>query len=173
MNKVMELFKIGKIINTHGIKGEVKVQQHTDFMERFDKGNIVFIQKDGTDWKPLTIRSSRTHKNNILLQFESYETLHDVEPLKNELLYIKEEQLTPLEEDEFYYFEIIGLEVETTDGEYIGRIDHILSPGANDGWVVKTKNNKEILIPYIEPVVKEVHIEEKKVIIEPMEGLFD
>ncbi|MEJ8776946.1 ribosome maturation factor RimM [Pseudogracilibacillus sp. ICA-222130] len=169
----MELFKIGKIINTHGIKGEVKVQQLTDFRERFDEGNIVFIRKDGTDWKPLTIRSSRIHKNNILLQFESYETLNDVEPLKNELLYIKEEQLTPLEEDEFYYFEIIGLEVETIDGKYIGKIDHILSPGANDVWVVKTKNNKEILIPYIEPVVKEIHIEEKKVIIEPMEGLFD
>src|SRR5699024_712818 len=173
MNKVMNLFKIGKIINTHGIKGEVKIQQSTDFMERFNVGNIVYIKQDGRDSLPLTIRTMRIHKNSVLLQFEHYESLNDVEQLKNKELFITKDQLTELEEDEFYYYEIIGRDVETVAGDYIGKVDHILSPGANDVWVVHTPNKKELLIPYIEQVVKSVSLEEKKIVIEPMEGLFD
>ena len=169
----MSLFKIGKIINTHGIKGEVKVKQLTDFQERFQKGNIVYMKQGETDWKAFTILSSREHKGNILLQFVDYPTVNDVEHLKNELLYIEEEQQTPLGDNEFYYHEIIGAEVETVDGQYIGTVDHILSPGANDVWVVKTIDKQEVLIPYIEPVVKEINIEKKKIKIELMEGLLD
>lgn|SRR5690625_646581 len=166
------MFVVGKIINTHGIKGEVKVKRITDFEERFQVGETVYIEIDKEEL-PLTIDGYRKHKNNDLLHFEGYNSINDVEHFKGISLYIKEAQLTELEENEFYYHEIIGCTVETTTGEFIGVIDHILSPGANDVWVVKNEAGKEMLIPYIEQVVKEVHVNDKKVIIELMEGLLD
>lgn len=173
MTKEEKMFLIGKIINTHGLKGEVKVKQISDFDERFDPGEIVYVidQNDGPI--ELTILSSRRHKNHLLLQFETYNTIESVERFKGLPLKIKEEQLTELEENEYYYYEIIGCLVETTEGEEIGIVDSILSPGANDVWVVKDKRGKEYLIPYIEDVVKQVHINEKRIIIELMEGLLD
>lgn len=167
------MYKIGKIINTHGVQGEVKVKQLTDFVERFYEGNKVYIQNESGDYDRLTIESFRIHKQFILLSFESLQSLSDAEKMKNAYLYIKDNQLTPLEEGEYYYHEIIGCTVKTNDGQYIGEVDHILSPGANDVWVVHNKDGNEFLIPYIEPVVKRVDIDHKTIYIEPMEGLLD
>lgn len=167
------MFIVGKIVNTHGLKGEVKVKRITDFEERFHVGSTVYIKNKDNEAIPLIIASFRTHKNHDLLQFEEYDSIEAVEPLKGATLYIKKEQLTPLEPGEFYFHEIIGCKMYTLDGEYIGEIESILTPGANDVWVVKNESGKEILIPYIDDVVKEVNIEEKKVLIELMEGLID
>lgn len=167
------MFIVGKIVNTHGLKGEVKVKRITDFEERFHVGSTVYIKNKDNEAIPLIIASFRTHKNHDLLQFEEYDSIEAVEPLKGATLYIKTEQLTPLEPGEFYFHEIIGCKMYTLDGEYIGEIESILTPGANDVWVVKNESGKEILIPYIDDVVKEVNIEEKKVLIELMEGLID
>lgn len=167
------MLKIGKIVNTHGIKGEVKVKRITDFEERFAVGNTIYVEKGQDEYDALIISHHRLHKNMDLLQFESYDNINDIEHMKGSVLYIKKEQLTELNEGEYYYYEIIGCMVETLDGELIGEIDHILAPGANDVWVVKTAQGKEILIPYIDHVVKNVDISAKKVIIDPMEGLLD
>ncbi|GAT42148.1 16S rRNA processing protein RimM [Listeria monocytogenes] len=93
--------------------------------------------------------------------------------MKEGVLKIKEAQLTDLEENEFYFHEIIGCIVVTTDGEELGEITEILTPGANDVWVVKGSDKKEKLIPYIADVVKEININDKKITIEVMEGLLD
>lgn len=167
------MFTIGKITNTHGIKGEVKVKQITDFIERFDEGSIIYVIDQDNNAQPLEIDGFRTQHNNLLIHFKGYDSIEDVEDFKGLLLKIKQEQLTDLPENEFYYYEIIGCTVWTTDEDEIGMIDHILSPGANDVWVVKNAANKEILIPYIQDVVKEVDVENKRVIIEPMEGLLE
>lgn len=166
------MLKIGKIVNTHGIKGEVKIKRITDFAERFAVGNTVYIEIEN-EYKALKIAQHRMHKNMDLVQFEGYDNINDVEGMKTAFLYIKKEQLTSLDEGEYYYYEIIGCTVETHTGEIVGVIDHILAPGANDVWVVKTANRKEILIPYIDSIVKSVDVEAKKVIIEPMEGLLE
>lgn len=167
------MFIVGKIVNTHGLKGEVKVKRITDFEERFHIGSTVYLKNKDGEITPLKIICFRTHKNHDLLQFENYDDIEAVEPLKGKTLYIKKEQLTPLDEGEFYYHEIIGCKMYTLDGQYIGEIESILTPGANDVWVVKNDEGKEYLIPYIEDVVKEVNINEKKVFIELMEGLLD
>jgi len=167
------MFTIGKIINTHGIKGEVKVKQITDFIERFNEGSIVYLIDQHDEAHQLEIDGSRTQKNLLLLHFTGYNTIEAVEPFKGLSLKIKENQLTDLEENEYYYYEIIGCSVYTMDGEEIGIIDSILSPGANDVWVIKDNQKKDILIPYIEEVVKIVDVENKRVIIEPMEGLLE
>lgn len=167
------MFNVGKIINTHGIRGEVKVLRISDFEERFRIGEVIYLEKDRDEFIPLTIEGHRIHKGYDLLRFEGYNNLNDVEPFKGFHLKISEEQLTELEEDEYYYHEIIGCEVYTIEKQFIGTIKEILSPGANDVWVVKREKGKDVLIPYIEQVVKSVDIEQKKVIIETMEGLLD
>ncbi|WP_433749671.1 ribosome maturation factor RimM [Falsibacillus pallidus] len=166
-------FNVGKIVNTHGIKGEVRVISRTDFAdERYRPGNALFLFMNDTDApKELIVKTHRTHKNFDLLTFEGYENVNDVEVFKNGILKVSEDQLAPLEEDEFYFHEIIGCSVATRDGEVIGEVKEILTPGANDVWVVQGSDRKEHLIPYIKDVVIKVDVENKEIIIDPMEGL--
>ncbi|WP_042456330.1 ribosome maturation factor RimM [Neobacillus dielmonensis] len=166
-------FNVGKIVNTHGVKGEVRIISKTDFPEqRYQPGNklFLFLPKAQAPIE-LTVKSHRTHKNFDLLVFEGYENMNEVEKFKEGILKVPESQLTDLEEDEFYFHEIIGCRVVTTSGNEIGKITEILTPGANDVWVVKDAHGKEVLIPYIQDVVQKVDVQEKLVTIEPMEGL--
>ncbi|WP_068672416.1 ribosome maturation factor RimM [Oceanobacillus sp. Castelsardo] len=169
----INMFNVGKIINTHGIRGEVKVLRISDFDDRFQTGGILYLDNNKGEPLKLVIDGHRIHKGYDLLQFEGYHNINDVENFKGLFLKIKEEQLTELDDNEFYYHEIIGCEVHTTDDRYIGKIKEVLSPGANDVWVVKQLKGKDILVPYIEEVVKSVDIDAKNVTIEPMEGLLD
>ncbi|WP_019152810.1 ribosome maturation factor RimM [Robertmurraya massiliosenegalensis] len=166
-------FNVGKIVNTHGIKGEVRVISRTDFAEeRYTPGNPLYLfMPDAKEPVKLIVATHRVHKNFDLLTFKGYENVNEVEAMKGGILKIQESQLTELEEDEFYFHEIIGCHVFTTDGEEIGKVREILTPGANDVWVVKGKGGKDILIPYIEQVVKKVDVKEQVILIEPMEGL--
>lgn len=166
-------FNVGKIVNTQGIKGEVRVISTTDFPEkRYKKGNnlFLFLPKVVTPIQ-LTIKSHRRHKNFDLLLFEGYENINDAEKLRDGILKVPESQLGELDEGEFYFHEIIGCLVFTKHGEEVGKITEILTPGANDVWVVKGKNGKEVLIPYIDDVVKKVDVKEKIILIDPIEGL--
>lgn len=167
-------FNVGKIVNTHGLQGEVRVISSTDFAEdRYQVGNPVYLFREKQEPLKLIIASHRVHKNFNLLTFEGYYNVDHVEIFRNGILKIKESQLTDLAEDEFYFHEIIGCIVYTDEGEEIGPINEILTPGANDVWVVKRPKGKDLLIPYIEQIVKKVDIENRKVIITPMEGLLD
>lgn len=160
-------------MNTHGIRGEVRIISKTDFAEeRYKSGNRLFLfMPQSKSPLELTVKSHRTHKNFDLVIFDGYDNINQVENMKGGILKVPESQLGVLDEDEFYYHEIIGCIVTTVDGEEIGKISEILSPGANDVWVIKGEGGKEILIPYIEAVVKEVNVKEKMVIIDPIEGL--
>jgi 16S rRNA processing protein RimM len=166
-------FNVGKIVNTHGIRGELRVISKTDFPEqRYKVGNVLYLFMPGSN-KPieLTVKTHRTHKNFNLLTFEGLENINEVEKFRDGILKVPESQLSELEEDEFYYHEIIGCHVVTTEGLELGKVTEILSPGANDVWVIKSSEGKEILIPYIEDVVKKVDVKEKVILIQPMEGL--
>ncbi|SEP56532.1 ribosome maturation factor RimM [Piscibacillus halophilus] len=168
-------YNVGKIVNTHGVKGEVRVIPITDFEERFTPGNQLLFFKDDHDENPetLTVKSHRKHKQFELLTFESMDNINDVERFKGGILKISESDLHDLDEDEFYYHEIIGCDVYNTEGELVGKVKEILQPGANDVWVVQRKGKKDALIPYIEPVVKSVDVQNKRITIEEMEGLLD
>jgi 16S rRNA processing protein RimM len=170
---VAEWFNVGKVVNTHGVKGEVKVISRTDFPEeRYEPGNTLYLFLSQQE-EPisLVVGSHRKHKNFDLLTFENYTNISDVENFKDGILKVTEDQLTDLHEGEYYFHEIVGCTVYTVSGEELGKIKEILTPGANDVWVIKGSKGKEILIPYIEDVVKEINVEEKKILIEPMEGL--
>lgn len=171
----MEWFNVGRIVNTHGIKGEVRVISTTDFEDnRFAPGSrLAIFKKDENKPTWVTIESSRRHKNFILLTFEGMYNINLVEPFKEGLLKVTKDQLDEdeLEENEYYYFEIIGCEVFSEEGEKLGVVTEILETGANDVWEIKAPNGKKHYIPYIEDVVKEIDVEEKKIIIHVMEGL--
>lgn len=167
-----EFFNVGKIVNTHGIKGEVKVVRITDFEDRFKKGQTLFLFLKGKE-EPLTltINNHRVHKGFDMLQFEGFTNINEVEHFKEGILKITADKQAPLDQHEFYFHEILGCIVKTTDGKELGKIEEILAPGANDVWVIKNKGKKDILIPYIEDVVKDVDVENKIVTIELLEGL--
>lgn len=167
----MDFLQVGKIVNTHALQGEVKVISNSDFKEdRFKKGSQLIIDFNG-DYIGVTVATHRVHKGADLLKFKHLNSINDVEKYKGCLLLVATDELDELDENEFYYFEIIGCQVVTTEGEVIGEISEILETGANDVWVVKRPGKKDALIPYIEDVVKSVDTESKKVIIEVLEGL--
>ncbi|NSL51206.1 ribosome maturation factor RimM [Calidifontibacillus erzurumensis] len=165
-------YNVGKIVNTHGVRGEVRILSSTDFPEeRYKKGSLLFIEVGRNEFVEVKVASHRLHKNFHLLTFEGYDNINDVEKFKGKMLKIREDQLGELDENEFYYHEIIGCTVLTEEGVKLGEIKEILSPGANDVWVVKRQGEKDLLLPYIEDVVKRVDVENKKVIVHMMEGL--
>ncbi|GGA96807.1 ribosome maturation factor RimM [Macrococcus hajekii] len=160
---------IGKIVNMHGIKGEVRVLSASDFTaERFKPGKELTI-KQGSQETIVKIKTYRTHKNFHLLQFEGLENINFVEKFKGADIYQEVDEIEiPLKENEFYYHDIIGCTV-FNEGEPFGRVIDIFETGANDVWVVK--GDKEYLIPYIEDVVKKVDVANKTIEIEAMDGL--
>jgi 16S rRNA processing protein RimM len=168
-----KLFNVGKIVNTQGIKGELRIISSTDFKEeRFQPGNKLLIVNGNTnEILEVTVKSHREHKNFDIVQFEEFNNINQVEKFKGCTVKVHESQLSELDEDEFYFHEIIGCKVITIQGEELGIIKEILTPGANDVWVVKGDKGKEILIPYIEDVVKEIDINNKIIKIDVLEGL--
>lgn len=165
---------VGKIVNTQGIKGEVRIVSVTDFPEeRYAKGAVLHVrdQKNST-YDPLKVASYRRHKQFDCLTFENYNSINDIEKYKGCSLFVTKEQLSPLEQGDFYYHEIIGAQVVTDTGQEMGTVKEILSPGANDVWVVDT-GKKEVLIPYISDVVKNVDVVHKTVIVHLIPGLVD
>ncbi|MCL2560123.1 MAG: ribosome maturation factor RimM [Turicibacter sp.] len=168
---MIDYLKVGKIVNTHALQGEVRVVSNSDFKEeRFKVGAELFIDHNG-ELIPVKVKTHRTNKNFDLLKFVDLHHINDVEKYKGCELLVDAIHLSELEDEEFYYHEIIGCQVKTADGVMLGVIDDILQTGANDVWVVKRKGEKDALIPYIADVVKEVDIEEKTVTIELLEGL--
>lgn len=162
---------VGKIVNTHGVKGEVKILTASDFAsERFKPGKVLMIPFK-EEKVTLTIKSYRTHKNFHMVSFEGLNNINDVEKYKGLDVFqdIENEDIV-LDEHEYFYSDIIGCTVY--DGAHeIGSVKEIFETGANDVWVVQ--GEKEYLIPYIEDVVKSIDIDHKKIIIEPIEGLLE
>lgn len=169
-----EFLNVGKIVNTHGIRGEVRVISQTDFPEeRYRKGQRLTLFRENKAPLELTVADHRKHKNFDLLTFEGYPTINDVEPLRDGILKVSKDELSELTENEYYYHEIIGLTVIDEQARELGKIKEILSPGANDVWVVQRKGKKDALIPYIESVVKQIDLDKGEVHIEIPEGLLD
>lgn len=171
-----EYLNVGKIVNTQGIKGEVRVISKTDFSkERYKKGKELFLFQENKKPITLTVRSHRKHKNFDIISFEDHPNINDVEKYRDGILKVDKEDLGKLEANAYYYHQIVGLEVFDENSELLGTIKEILSPGANDVWVIgqNKKGEKDILIPYIESVVTLVDVANGRVEVEIPEGLID
>lgn len=106
-----------------------------------------------------------------IVKLKEYDNINDVEKYKGSMLKVTQEDLVELPEDEYYFHQIIGCQVVTDEGQELGVITDILTPGANDVWVVQPKGGKSILIPYIDDVVLDVNVQDRKVLVHVMEGL--
>lgn len=167
-------YDVGRVVNTQGLKGEVRVISVTDFSEeRYQKGASLTLFREGKELVELTVKSHRKHKNFDLLTFEGLNRIEDVEGFKEGVLKIAEEQLHELAEEEYYYHEIIGLTVLTEEKETLGKIKEILPLGANDVWVVGRPGKKDLLIPYIADVVQKVDLDQGTVHVTLLEGMLE
>jgi 16S rRNA processing protein RimM len=167
-----KLLEIGKIVNTHGLRGEVKIVPWTDTPDVFEDLTVIYI-KNKSEYKPLNIESVRYQKNNLIVKFKEYSDINDILQYKNAVLYAERDDLGELPEGVYYIVDLIGLEVFTESGEKIGIIADVFNTGASDIYDVKRDGKKNLLLPVIDEVVKNVDIEGGKVIVNVMEGLDD
>jgi len=164
---------VGKIVNTHGIRGEVRIWPQTDFPEvRFRQGSRLLLFMPGkADATPVEVVSARPQKNMFLVKLKGIDSMTEAEKLKGGVLKVEDEDRVPLEEGEYYIRDIVGCTVVTEEGETLGVVTDVLSPGANDVWVVKRPKGKELLLPVIDEVVLDVDVAAKRIKVHLMEGL--
>lgn len=166
-----QMFTIGKIVNTHGVKGEMRVLPSTDDITRFEKlKQVTVINREE---KVYEITGVRYHKNFVLLKFKGIDTLNDAELLKNSLIKIDRKDSLPLNEDEYYISDLYGMKVVTEEGRDLGEIKDILYTGSsNDVYIVFNKETqKEILIPAIKQCIKRVDVSNNLMTVHLLEGL--
>ena len=167
-----EFFRVGVISNTHGIRGEVKVYPTTDNVRRFDDLKEVILDT-GKEQLNLHVTSVKYFKNMVILKFKEFDNINDIIPYKGMDLLVTRENAIPLEEGEYYIADIIGSKVITDEDKILGTLTDVLQTGANDVYVVKTKDGKEVLLPSIEECILDRDIENKIVKVHIMKGLLD
>ena len=161
----LEFIVIGQILAPWGIKGKLKVEVITDFPQRFTPCSQVYINR-----QPMIIGSAEWYKGKVIIKLNTIDSIDDARRLQGKSIEIHYSQLQSLPEGQYYHFQLIGLEVWTTQEELLGNITEILTADSNDNYVVSGAKG-EILIPAIEDVVKSVDLDEGRIVIEPIEGL--
>lgn len=167
----MEYIKVGRIINTHGIRGELKVFPLTDNLDRFDDLKIVYI---GNNKEKVEIEQVKYHKGLAIIKLKEFDNINQVLKFKDDFLYIDVEDKVELPEDHYFIFDIVDCNVYDTEGRKIGVVTDVLQYTSNDVYVVKDKEkNKEYLIPAVKEFVVDIDVENKKIIIDPIEGMIE
>ena len=166
----MEYIEIGQIVNTNGLKGVVKVNPFTDDISKFEDLKYVYIQLKN-ELKKVKIEQVRYNKNQVLLKLEGIDSIEEAEKYRNFYLKTEKESQEDLGEDTYYIVYLIGLDVYSDKNEYLGKIEDVFPTGSNDVYVVKDNLGKQILIPAIADVVKEVDLKNKKMTINLIPGL--
>lgn len=165
-----DYLQIGVITSTHGIRGEVKVFPTTDDNNRFKKLKECFIELKN-ELLPIKVKSCKFFKNMVILQFEGIENINDVEKYKQCKLYVDREHAVPLEEDEYFMTDLIGISVYTEDKKELGILSEIIPTGANDVYVVTDNEKKELLLPAIKDCIINIDLEKKEMTVRLMKGM--
>lgn len=168
-----DLFRVGVIANTHGVRGEVKVFPTTDAPERFKVIKTVILDAK-REKITLEIQSAKYFKNLVIVKFKGIDNINDIEKYKGCDLYVTRENATPLNEGEYYIADLIDMLVVDEEGNELGILDDVLQTGANDVFVVKLKESgKELLLPNIPSCVLNVDLDDRKVTVHVLDGLYD
>ncbi|MCI8411774.1 MAG: 16S rRNA processing protein RimM [Clostridia bacterium] len=167
MTKYLE---IGQIVNTFGIKGMVKVKPFTDDINRFDRLKKVYIKNNKVK-KEYEIEEVKYHKNMVLIKFKGIENPEDANLLRESYLLVDRNDEEPLEEGTYYIVDLIGLDVYTDEGVLLGTLKDIFNTGSNDIYEVKDELGKQILLPGIPDVIKEISLEERRITVHLIKGL--
>lgn len=173
-----DILKVGVVTSTHGVRGEVKVFPTTDDAKRFKRLKNVILDT-GKEKLPLEIEQVKFFKNLVILKFKSLDNVDDVQKFRQKDLYVERKDAVRLSKDEYFIADLIGLEVYEEDSRKIGILTDVITTGANDVYVVALEKGfaeteaTEVLIPAIKQCIREVSIEEKKMVVHLMEGLLD
>ena len=162
-----DFLKVGVISSTHGIRGEVKVFPTTDEKERFLDLDSVILDT-GKERLVLEIEGVKFFKQFAILKFRGIDNINDIEKYKGQSLWISRDQAVPLEEDEYYIADLIGMEVCLEDGTHFGTLKDVMETGANDVYVVEDEKGQEILLPAIQECILDVDIRENKMTVHLM-----
>lgn len=165
-----DLLQIGVITSTHGIKGEVKVFPTTDDNMRFKKLKECFIEWKG-EILPVKAKSCKFFKNMVILKFEDMDDINEVEKYKQCKLYVDREHAVPLEKDEYFMTDLMGIQVVTEDGKKLGTLREIIPTGANDVYVVAGGEKKELLLPAIKDCILKIDLGKRVMTVRLMKGM--
>ena len=167
-----DFLQIGVISSTHGIKGEVKVFPTTDDVKRYKKLKQVYLDT-GKETLTLHPESVKFFKQFVILKFKEYNNINDVEQFRQKSLWVDRQNAIKLQKDEYFIADLIGMKVITDEDETLGVLKDVLQTGANDVYVVKMNDSKEVLLPAIKECVLKVDVEAGEVLVHMMPGLLE
>ncbi len=167
-----DMLQVGVISTTHGIGGEVKVFPTTDDNKRFKKLKTVKLDT-GRELLDLEIQGVKFFKQMVILKFKGIDSINDIEKYKGKSLYVTRENAVKLEKDEYFIADLIGLKVLLEDGSEFGTLEDVLSTGANDVYIIKSKEHGQILLPAIKDCILEIKPEKGFLVIRPIKGLWE
>lgn len=165
-----EYFEIGQIVNTSGLKGEIKVKPFTDDITKFNNFKTIYVSIK-KELKEFEIEHVRFSKNMVFLKLKGIDTIEEAENYRNLYLKRKRDKDEKLEEDTYYIVDILGCKVYTDEQKELGEVIDVFSTGSNDVYVVKDDLGKQVLLPAIKDVIKNVDIENKTITVHLLEGL--
>lgn len=165
-----EYLELGQIVNTKGLKGEVKLNSFAEDNSVFEILSTVYLKRKGNLTEKI-IEKVGYNKNQVILKFKDCNSIEEAESLRNAYLLVKRSDLDDLPEGVYYIADLIGLDVYTDEGELLGKVDDIYSTGANDIYVVKDELGKQKLLPGIDDVIKNIDIDNKKITVHLIQGL--
>ena len=165
-----EFLEAGKIVGTHGVAGMVRIQSWCDSNEFFCKFKKLFLNENGIG--EIIVSSSKPHGNVVIAKIKDYDSIDAAETLRNKVVYVNRNQMN-LEKGAYLIQDLIGCSVFDIDsGAFLGKISDVSKTGANDVWHIEN-DGREYLIPKIDDIVKLVDIDNEKVLIKPIKGIFD
>lgn len=175
-----DLFRVGCVATTHGVRGEVKVYPTTEDPQRFKKYKEVLLvdqtghqKRDSMPPRCMHIESVKFFKQMVILKFRECASMEEAERLRGAELYVPREKAVPLQENEYYVSDLIGMQVESEEGVLIGVLDDVMQTGANDVYIVKQADGKEILLPAIKECIRLVDVKARHMTVHLMPGLAD
>ena len=170
-----ELYQVGSITQTHGIRGEVKVFPLTDDISRFKNMKNLLLDGGKDGYINLEVENVRPQKNLVILKFKGIDNINDIEKYKGKGLYVTKGNRVPLKEDEYFIADLIGCEVylDTDSDNKFGVISDVLETGANDVYEIEMEKGGTVLVPAIKDCVLKVDVANGRVDIHLLEGLMD
>ena len=165
-----EYFEIGQIVNTFGIKGFVKINPFTDDLERFEELKSVFVVKN-KELIEMQIEEVKYHKHLVLVKFKGIEDINMAEKYKGCYIKIKRENARKLPEGTYFIADLIGIKVYDEDGNLLGKVDDIYNNKSTDIYVIKDDLGKQILLPSTKEVIKQIDVDEEKMVVHLINGL--
>ena len=165
--KDIKTIKIGQIVNTVGLKGEIKIYSFSENLQRFQDLKEIFVED-----KLFIIEKSRVQKNTVVLKLENIDSTEVAEGYRNKFVYILEETLEELPEDAYYIKDLLGLEVYEKNGEKLGSVSDIIKGPGQDLYEIKGED-KTFLLPGVKEFILDIDLAKKRIIVDPPKGLLD